>query len=272
MRIAIIGILASIMLGACTAKHTSIFRTYDLEGSENRSVLIDAKQRAILSVERESVDRETRKREKIRKFCAEPSPDALSAISTSFATSLSVGVAGQGEGAAALGAALSEAASQLGRRNATIRLLRDGFYRLCEASLNESISKTQYNLLASKLTNSMVVLLGIEQLTPSEVEELRITTGGNTSVTVNTELGGGESPPEGETPQPEGETPPPEGETPPPEGETPPPEGETPPPEGETPAPNPRIVRVESRGDSEGGLLPSGPKYHKEKTSHRNRP
>jgi hypothetical protein len=254
---AIATLLCAALIG-CTANDTAIYHKWDIDGEESdRSVIIDAKQRAIISVKRFSTDNGHLP---IRKFCAEPSPDALSAISSSFATSLSVGVFGQGEGAGALSSSLSEAASELGRRNATIQLLRDGYYRLCEAHLNEALSAFQYNLLARKLADQMIILLAIEQLTPSDKEELRITTGGNSTVTVNTSAKGGGSPTPGPAPTPGGTTPPsdtPSGGpgTPPADGSGPPPadpETENP-PVGENPPPTPS-----GGSGTNGGIPPSG--------------
>ena len=146
---AIYCLAAAGFLAACTANDTAVFRTFDIDSGDDRSIVIDAKQRTIISARR--YDGEERE---IQKFCAEPSPDALSAISSSFATALSVGLTGAGEGAGSLGTALSEAASEIGKRNATIQILRDGFYRMCEASLNDSFD-ANYNLHANKLLNSM---------------------------------------------------------------------------------------------------------------------
>jgi len=204
---AIATLLCTALIG-CTANDTAIYHKWGADGEENgRSVIIDAKQRAIISVKRESGDGRGA-RTPVHMFCAEPSPDALSAISSSFATSLSVGIFGQGEGAGALSSALSEAASELGRRNATIQLLRDGYYRLCEAYVNDALSGFQYNLLARKLADQMIILLAIEQLIPSDKEELRITTGGNSKVTVNTSAQGGGKPASKSSPPKNGETPP----------------------------------------------------------------
>lgn len=177
--------LIGLFVTACTANDVAIFRSFDIEGDERPSVLIDAKQRAIISTDRSIGDVS----DPVRVFCAEPSPDALSAISSSFATSLSVGLTGQGEGSAALGAALTEAAAEIGKRNATIQILRDGFYRLCEASVNDSLRSVHYNLHANKLLSSMVALLAIEQLTPPSKTNVNISSSGGTKTDVETGVG-----------------------------------------------------------------------------------
>lgn len=189
--VATAGIAVSVT--ACTANDTAVFRSFNPEGTDRPSVLVDAKQRAIITVSREDDNGKN-----MRMFCAEPSPDALSAISSAFATSLSVGIPGRGEGAGALGTALTEAASQLGTRNATIQLLRDGFYRLCEASLNASLTKREYQLLANKYVNSMVTLLAIEQLLPTGDEEVQIVEAGDARANVDAAIGAGGEPPSSE--------------------------------------------------------------------------
>lgn len=159
-----------LLLAACSgANQASIYRNYSLESSGDtaESVLIDAKQRAILSAPTSQVrfppGQESRQRKVI--VCAEPSPDALSAISSTFSASAS-GIFGSGDQVqAALSSALSETASQLGQRNATIQLLRDGLYRQCEAYMNGLIDREYYEQIANKYTNAMVTLLAVEELT-----------------------------------------------------------------------------------------------------------
>ncbi len=190
-------LLSGILLASCTANDAAIYHKWDMDADKGgSSVIIDAKQRAIISVERNVEKREAGQNNTpvsmavVRKFCAEPSPDALSAISSSFATALSVGIFGQGEGSGALSSALSEAAGELGRRNATIQLLRDGHYRLCEAYLNESLSPYTYNLLARRYSDQAIVLLAIEQLTPVGSETVKVNVGEGSEVTVNTSATG----------------------------------------------------------------------------------
>ena len=97
--------------------------------------------------------------------CAEPSPDALSALSAAFSGGF-VLTRKDREFRHALATAVNETAKQLGRRNATIQLLRDGLYRQCEAYMNGLIDPEDYSWIANKYINAMVVLLAIEQITP----------------------------------------------------------------------------------------------------------
>lgn len=131
----------------CTS---TIFKQFDV--SEMESVSVDAKQRAIIVMEGE---------DNVRKiFCAEPSPDALSA----FGASLSAGI-GYKEIEGHLDQTLAESVKALGDRNATIQLLRDGLYRACEAYANQALDQFQYSQIVAKYENIMLSLLAIEQLT-----------------------------------------------------------------------------------------------------------
>ncbi|MEM9618655.1 MAG: hypothetical protein AAF936_11900 [Pseudomonadota bacterium] len=94
-------------------------------------------------------------------MCAEPSPDALSALSAS--TSLAAEVFGQGKGQ--LQAAIAESAGSIGLRTQSIQLMRDAMYRLCEGSMNAALGNAAFETLHRRFQNSMVAILAIEQLT-----------------------------------------------------------------------------------------------------------
>ena len=153
-------IVASVTLSGCGANFTSIYRDYKVDpDKETTTVLIDAKQRAIISTpNKKSTSGRT------AFVCAEPSPDALSAISASLAGGVGLARPDKEE-RIALSTAVQEAAKQLGTRNATIQLLRDGLYRQCEAYMNGLISDETYDQIANKYINAMVVLLAVEQIT-----------------------------------------------------------------------------------------------------------
>ena len=93
-------------------------------------------------------------------ICAEPSPDAIVAQATILA-----GRAGSGEAAAAVAAGLSEGAGSIGLRTQSIQLLRDGYYRICEAYLNGAISDNAYKTIVEQIDQFMIVLVAIEAVT-----------------------------------------------------------------------------------------------------------
>ena len=175
-------IIASVMLSGCGANFTSIYRDYKVDpDKQTTTVLIDAKQRAIISTPNKNSTSD-----RTAFVCAEPSPDALSAISASFAGGVGLARPAKEE-RIALSTAVQEAAKQLGTRNATIQLLRDGLYRQCEAYMNGLISDETYDQIANKYINAMVVLLAVEQITtPTTIQsEKRVDPDGAAKTEVN---------------------------------------------------------------------------------------
>lgn len=178
MRGVLVIIALVVVLAGCTANDVAIFRQVGID--KTQATAVDAKQRFLITVKNNSGV----------KFCAEPSPDALSAISSSLATSMSVGVFGQGEGAGQIASSLQEAATQIGKRNATIQLFRDGWYRLCEGTLNGAVGRTTHTLLATKYADSTVVWLAIEELSGLTANSAKVGGGTGTTANATTEIGG----------------------------------------------------------------------------------
>lgn len=119
--------------------------------------LIDAKQRAIITVQRPG-DKDGASKTVV---CAEPSPDALQAVAAS--TALTVRESEQK--LAQLANSLSEAASNIGLRTQSIQLLRDAMYRLCEGYAAHAIDDDEFTTLHRRYQGLMLGLLAIEQLT-----------------------------------------------------------------------------------------------------------
>jgi hypothetical protein len=150
------------LLAACNGTQ-EIFRPFNVDET---SVSADAKQRVIISASR-GTDGQTR-----RIVCAEPSPDAVSAIAASLGANLSAKIpvlqGGQAltpEGQVALQYALAEQVAYIGVRNSTIQLLRDGLYRACEAYMNGAIGDFGYALILANYGRLMVALLTAEGMT-----------------------------------------------------------------------------------------------------------
>ena len=169
-------VATALMLSGCSANWHSIYRAYNIDpNAGTKSVLMDAKQRAILSMpnpahDASQMDQNTQERQNDRAtraafVCAEPSPDALSAISAAFSGGFALTRKAR-ELKLSLANTVRETAKQLGKRNATIQLLRDGLYRQCEAYMNGLIGRFAYENIANKYINAMVVLLAIEEITP----------------------------------------------------------------------------------------------------------
>ena len=147
-------IAASMILSGCGANFHSINRSFSPSTGESR--LIDAKQRAIISIVESSGS--------FRGICAEPSPDALQATAAAFSGSGSVS---KEDIAAALNLATSstESAASIGLRTQTIQLLRDAYYRICEGFLSKGLDEVSYDVLQRRFQNHMIALLAVEQLT-----------------------------------------------------------------------------------------------------------
>ena len=155
--------LACIALAGCEPQ--SIFHTYSASGDETTSVLVDANQRAIIAAPGSKTTGDNLDSRDVI-VCAEPSPDTLSAVSGLLSLSADKGVFDSGPDEASATALFKAVTEQLGPRNATIQLLRDGLYRQCEAYLNGVLSSEDYETLANRYVDGMVTLLAIERITP----------------------------------------------------------------------------------------------------------
>jgi hypothetical protein len=127
---------------------------------------IDAKQRAVYSV---------LKNDQIV-TCAEPSPDALSAL----AASQGLGVSNGTNLSVNEAMSISEAAGSIGLRTQSIQLMRDAMFRICEGYVSGALSKGSFETLHRRLQSSMVAILAIEQLTGA-VKAQQIVLGGGAS-------------------------------------------------------------------------------------------
>ena len=151
------------LLGGCANFH-SIHHRFNPNNGESMS--IDAKQRVVFSVKKDYGEKEW------TAFCAEPSPDALAAVSASLGLDASVG-------AKALGAAFasSESAASFGLRTQSITILRDGMYRLCEGYASGALDDIGFARLQRRYQAIMLGLLAIEQLTGATVAKQAVLTG-----------------------------------------------------------------------------------------------
>lgn len=116
-----------------------------------KSVSVDAQQRFLVM----------NFAEKMWKVCAEPSPDALSALSGGGGASLS----SKSDAAASLAASFAQQAAAFGLRTQSITTLRDEAFRLCEGFANGALTKRTFDVLHRRFLNNMVAELAIEQLT-----------------------------------------------------------------------------------------------------------
>lgn len=174
-------VASAAILAGCTS---TIHRTVDIDNGTGLSV--DAKQRLLLVTEKGGLEDDK------RVVCAEPSPDAITSIAASASAS-----GGTPEIGVSLGFGSSEAAASIGLRTQTIQLLRDGYYRLCEAYMNGALSREQYNFALVKIDHLIVPLMAIDAIAgtprPPAVVIAPGNPGSSSSTSIVSELlGGGE--------------------------------------------------------------------------------
>lgn len=81
------------------------------------------------------------------RFCAEPPPDATQSIASALTAAISgraTGLQANPEASAAFAKSLETTAKALFQRSQGVQLFRDGSYVLCQAYLNEAISRSDY--------------------------------------------------------------------------------------------------------------------------------
>jgi hypothetical protein len=153
----VVAVVVAFALSGC-ANFSSLHRK--LNTSEGRGVLVDIKQRAILASTRLENDKDPAAGSHSI-VCAEPSPDALSAYAVDLATQASLATGHSFRG----GFNSAESSAFVGLRTQSIQLLRDQFFRACEAYLNKAASAGEYNFLIRRYQKQTAALLAIEQLT-----------------------------------------------------------------------------------------------------------
>jgi hypothetical protein len=95
--------------------------------------------------------------------CAEPSPDIARAVSEAIAQNAAVTAHSLGA-SEAFHFQTAQTIAQLGKRFATIQLLRDVLYNQCLAYANGQLSESAYAMKQSRFDALAVTLLGVEML------------------------------------------------------------------------------------------------------------
>jgi hypothetical protein len=121
---------------------------------ENESLLMDAKQRIVIST--------TRNDQHV--ICAEPVPDVVSSVNTDFGFDANIGPALSRAGAADIGRTADETVTNLGKRTQSVQLLRDGLYRACEAYVNGLLDEEDYRRILVNYDEILVALTAIDAL------------------------------------------------------------------------------------------------------------
>jgi hypothetical protein len=157
MRSAIFVLLLAVMLPGC-ANWAGYNKQRDFIDNQPSVVFVDAKQRAVISNQQSG---SATQQQMLRRFCAEPSPDALSAFAASAGLNLSVPTKGD----LGYSQAFSEGAASIGLRTQSIQLLRDVMFTNCEAFINGGITGFGLETMQRRFQSTMVAVLAIEQLT-----------------------------------------------------------------------------------------------------------
>lgn len=148
----------------CGCAELTTYNKVRLNDDNDKSQLsfIDAKQRVIYSAPKFLKNSTTPTDEdRKRMFCAEPSPDALSAYAASLGVSLSLPTKGE----LGVNHAFAESAANIGIRTAGIQALRDITFRNCESYMNGGITGFGLETMQRRFQSTLVSVLAIEQLT-----------------------------------------------------------------------------------------------------------
>lgn len=167
--------MTAVMLSGC---ENVIHKMVDIDSGKGLS--LDAQQRLLLVTEKGGLPGED-----FRVVCAEPGPDAIT--SRSVALSASGGTPKVG---ASLGFGSSGAAASIGLRTQTIQLLRDGYYRLCEAYMNGALSKEQYNFALVNIDKLIIPLMAIDAIAGTPRPPAVVIAPGNPGSSADTDLVG----------------------------------------------------------------------------------
>jgi hypothetical protein len=174
-------VVAAVLSAALSACSSTIHDTARIGGYSTLS--IDAKQRLVLFGNRPGTDE--------RMVCAEPSPDAIVAMSAALAASGSASIpVTPGEAAkdtitAGFGASSSESAASIAMRTATVQVLRDGYYRLCEGMMSGSIQPDQYRLVLSGIGDFIATVMAIDSAGGTKHAPAVTINGGSVSATAD---------------------------------------------------------------------------------------
>jgi hypothetical protein len=143
--------LTCLVLVACSNGGGTIYRKDTL--GDTQVLSLDARQRLVIQSGTG----------KDRVICTEPSPDAIVAQAAQIAASGRGTFAGNPVNAA-LAASQSEAAASIAMRTQSIQLLRDGYFRLCEAYMNHVMPKWQYQATITFVDEFIATVVAIEAI------------------------------------------------------------------------------------------------------------
>lgn len=142
---------AALTLAGCAnlfsiSRETDVVSTSYDDKKGAKAIHLDAPQRLVFS--------------DTRALCAEPSPDALTALAASASAGITLG-----QNAGSVAQAINQTAASIGLRTQSITLMRDSLYRMCEAYHNYALGDDEYMQLLQRTQDLTLGVLAIEQLT-----------------------------------------------------------------------------------------------------------
>jgi hypothetical protein len=96
--------------------------------------------------------------------CAEPSPDAVAAHAAQLAANASLQLKSGDQASSSLAAGYSQSVASIALRTQTIQVLRDGYFRLCEARLNNLIERQDYQIIVAFIDEFIATVAAIEAI------------------------------------------------------------------------------------------------------------
>lgn len=157
-----LAIAASMLIATTLTGCANLFtveRTTKFE--DGTAIHLDAQQRLVLFTEKKNTDKLNKTDKTNYVYCAEPSPDAIS----SYAGALGFNILDPSQGEVSFANKVGSAMNNMGLRTESITLMRDVFYRICEAYNNGSLTDGQVSELFRRSQNLNAVVLAVEQLT-----------------------------------------------------------------------------------------------------------
>ena len=149
-------VLASVAALAAGCADSTIHKIADV--GDVKTLSLDAKQRLLLVA-----DRAGPHGRRDRVTCTEPMPDALVAKAAVLAASGKFDEPGGGPTASGnLSGGQAETAGSIGYRDHTIQMLRDGYYRLCEAYMNGALERDEYSSMIRNADTFMVAISALQ--------------------------------------------------------------------------------------------------------------
>lgn len=164
---ALIGV-CMLLVSACNGAKESYYNDRIGGGPQIAGMSLDAKQRLVWTprLPVRTLDRTAKGAyayavEERPILCAEPSPDAVSAFASNLTTSLGLGLQ-KVDVDASFARSVVETVQSLSQRTEMIQLLRDGYYRACEAYANGMMGEFGYGLLLNQLDDVILRVTALQ--------------------------------------------------------------------------------------------------------------